>query len=52
VLERIIGGFSGTLGAGLDISQAQLSQLNTIDPLQECSDYGISLFIQALQVLS
>lgn len=35
-----------------DISQAQLSQLNTIDPLQECSDYGISLFIQALQVLS
>ena len=34
-----------------NITQAQLSALHTIDPLQECNDYGISLFIQALQIL-
>jgi len=34
------------------ITQTQLSELHNIDPLQECSDYGVSLFIQALQILS
>jgi len=34
-----------------NITQEQLSRLNTIDPLQECNDHGISLFTEALQIL-
>ena len=35
-----------------NVTEAQRSALCNIDPLQECSDYGISLFIQAVQILS
>ena len=35
-----------------NVTEAQHSALCNIDPLQECSDYGISLFIQAVQILS
>lgn len=47
-------GYSGVevLRISFNITEAQLSALHTIDPLQKCNDYGISLFIQALQILT
>ena len=35
----------------LNVTEAQHAALYNIDPLQKCSDYGISLFIQAVQIL-
>lgn len=36
----------------VDLSAAALTRLHQIDPLQQCSDYGVSLYLEAVDIIA